>query len=252
MSSAVNILWTGGWDSTFQILRLLIVDRVEVQPFYIIDEDRPSMGMELLTMKKIKLRALNEFPDCKNLLLPMKVFILSDISENKKITHNFDTVKNKNFIGPQYDWLARFCEEFKLIGLQLCIHEDDKAHVVIKDIVIPRADGAFSVDEKFAGTSSYELFKYYIFPILNLTKKNMEALSHKYKFNHLMNLTWFCHNPQGGKPCGGCNPCKYTAEEGLGWRIPFYRRLSAPIFIKYIHPWKSRLGRVLRKAVRSE
>lgn len=35
----------------------------------------------------------------------------------------------------------------------------------------------------------------------------------------IMNLTWFCHNPMNGKPCGQCNPCKYTIEEGLTYRF---------------------------------
>ena len=38
-------------------------------------------------------------------------------------------------------------------------------------------------------------------------------------FYDIMLETWFCYNPINGKPCGICNPCKYTIEEGMGFRV---------------------------------
>ena len=34
---AVKLLWTGGWDSTFRLLQLLLLYEKKVQPYYIID-----------------------------------------------------------------------------------------------------------------------------------------------------------------------------------------------------------------------
>lgn len=48
----IKMLWTGGWDSTFQLLQLLFVQKRRVAPFYLIDEPRQSTGMELLAMEK--------------------------------------------------------------------------------------------------------------------------------------------------------------------------------------------------------
>lgn len=36
-----HLLWTGGWDSTFRVLQLLLCSRDAVQPHYIIDPERP-------------------------------------------------------------------------------------------------------------------------------------------------------------------------------------------------------------------
>lgn len=58
----IKILWTGGWDSTFQLLRLLFLDKQPVEPYYLIDEERPSTGIELLTMKRIR-QSINEMDD---------------------------------------------------------------------------------------------------------------------------------------------------------------------------------------------
>ena len=38
----VNILWTGGWDSTFQLLSLLLLHGRKVTPYYLIDAERLS------------------------------------------------------------------------------------------------------------------------------------------------------------------------------------------------------------------
>ena len=50
----VALLWTGGWDSTFQLLQLLIIHRRRVTPFYLLDEERRSTGVEIRTIKRIK------------------------------------------------------------------------------------------------------------------------------------------------------------------------------------------------------
>jgi hypothetical protein len=53
----------------------------------------------------------------------------------------------------------------------------------------------------------------------------------------IMDMTWFCHAPVHGRPCGICAPCVYTIEEGLARRVPvprrvlsfFYRHLALPL-----------------------
>ena len=54
MKPPLKILWTGGWDSTFQLLQLLIDQKVSVTPFYLIDEERRSTGVEIITLQALK------------------------------------------------------------------------------------------------------------------------------------------------------------------------------------------------------
>ena len=42
----INLFWTGGWDSTYRLLYLLIVEKKYVQPYYIIDLTRKSEFIE--------------------------------------------------------------------------------------------------------------------------------------------------------------------------------------------------------------
>jgi 7-cyano-7-deazaguanine synthase in queuosine biosynthesis len=70
------------------------------------------------------------------------------------------------------------------------------------------------------------LFRSFRFPILDLTKLDMERIAAENGFLPLMNETVFCHTPlKDGTPCGQCNPCRYTIAEGLKRRVPYTRRL---------------------------
>lgn len=232
---AASILWTGGWDSTFQLLQLLLLHQRPVIPYYLINEDRGSTGIELATMRDIRLALARAYPHTEALLAPTRFFSVSCIGAHPEITDTYRRVRQQRFLGTQYEWLPRFCEEQGISNLQLCIHKDDKAHTVIGDMTRPageETDTAAIVDERFSGSDEYRLFHYFTFPILELTKPDMAEQAKSQGWESLMGMTWFCHKPRKNQPCGLCNPCRYTIEEGLGWRIPRsrrYRRHLAPI-----------------------
>lgn len=229
--ASVNLLWTGGWDSTYQLLRLLLIQRRRVTPFYLIDADRRSTGMELRTMKRIKASLLNEHPSTSNLLLPTRHFAVGDVSPDPKITRAFQSIRRDKYIGSQYDWLARYCKQAQISNMQLCIHRQDKAHAAIQQVVTKHNDhseAVFRVDPSFAGTSEFTVFGYFQFPNFMISKRQMAAEIDEKDWNGVMYSTWFCHHPTAGlKPCGRCNPCRTTIEGGLGGRIPLGSRISS-------------------------
>jgi len=137
----------------------------------------------------------------------------------------------------------------KISDLQLCIHADDKAAQALREIITshPLRDDHFKVDDRSSSTDEYTVFRYFTFPILKLTKTKMEIIAREHRWMDVMVETWFCHNPAGGKPCGRCNPCLYTVEEGLGWRIPRGRLLTGKIHRFAIRPVKSAIKKALIK-----
>jgi 7-cyano-7-deazaguanine synthase in queuosine biosynthesis len=247
----VALLWTGGWDSTFQLLQLLIIHRSRVTPFYLIDAERRSTGVELLTMKHIKDRLLKEYPHTHELLQSTKYFAMADISPDSEITEAFQSLLKEKFMGGQYDWLPRFCKENGVADIQLCIHRDDKAHFVIEQVVSESTNDLqtiFRVDPKFKETNEYQLFRYFSFPIFKLTKLEMSAIANKHGWGNIMDMTWFCHTPTNNmSPCGKCNPCQYTIEEGLGCRIPVRNRLVAFFYKSIVRPLNSLAKIILSK-----
>ncbi len=133
------------------------------------------------------------------------------------ITGHFEQCLRFGFIGGQYEWLARFCAQRHIEDMELAIHRDDKARELLVDLIDTSRQ---SLDPKHAGDSRYELFKVFRFPLFDKTKEQMRTEARSAGLEEFMALTWFCHRPIRGEPCGVCNPCIYTIQEGLGDRIP--------------------------------
>lgn len=198
-------------------------------------------------MKRIR-QSINETDDSSaSLLRPTKYFSVSQIPADPEITNAFNAVKNTQFIGSQYDWLARYCKYLCINNLQLCIHEDDKAAVVVGPFLSKKNSDKepAALEDQYLGTNEHLVFKWFEFPILKLTKTDMAGIAEQHGWTEIMKKTWFCHSPVNEKPCGRCNPCKYTIEEGLAWRIPAQRRLMGKIHGKLFSPVKKVTKRTL-------
>jgi hypothetical protein len=214
-----NLFWTGGWDSTFRLLELLLIEGRSVQPYYVIDRPkrRPAVPAERRAMDEIRRLVGERYPDASARLHPTVECAFADIEGSPEIANSFEGSLKFGFIGGQYEWLARFCAGRDVRDMELSIHRDDKARELIAGIIDA---SRVTLDQKFAGDARYELFKYFRFPLFDKTKEQMRTEARTSGFEELMNLTWFCHRPVRGEACGVCNPCIYTIEEGLGDRVP--------------------------------
>jgi len=167
------------------------------------------------------------------LLHPPIVSGVNEIAADATTTARFERLRSRSHLGGQYDWLARFALQHGLDDLELAIHRDDKAAVFLQAHLVPDdAPGPAGADPGFRlrpdpPDEDLRLFERFRFPVFDLTKRDMQRLARERGFAEVMELTWFCHLPRpDGKPCGRCNPCRYTAEEGLGWRIPLEVRTA--------------------------
>ena len=230
-----NLLWTGGLDSTFRLLQIVLEQRQKVQPFYLIDDTRPSTLMELKTIKHIKNKVIKRFPEVKNNILPTKFFAVADIASNTEISDSFQQLKAIRHIGTQYDWLARFCFEQKLNNLELGVIKKgevtefgESLSQSFATLVTEKETNVFLLDKTKIKTEKdqlhFEVFKFYHFPILHLSKKEMLAKAYQNGWKEIIDLTWFCHKPKNNKPCGKCNPCRTVVSEGLSDKIPALNR----------------------------
>lgn len=205
----IHTLWTAGWDSTYRVLDASIAKGMVVQPHYVIDRKRPSHAIEVLQMCVITQKVREEFPSAR--LLHFMLTENSDIPPNAESSDAFVELRKSAYLGDQYDWLARYAREKNLPNLELCIHKDDRAHSFVQ--------AATSVDGWSAAHGA--VFGHFSFPLLDMTKPEMAEQARRAGFDHLMHETWFCHTPtRDGSPCGMCNPCVATAQEGLAHRLP--------------------------------
>lgn len=221
----VHLLWTGGWDSTFRLLDLILVRNKQVQPYYVIDPGRLSTEIELRTMRKIKQKLFEEDPFTRRLLLPTKYRESYDIAQNNEITESWKKLREKYHIGSQYDWFSRWADE-EDIKLEISIHayRDGRVFSALENFVVSK-NNYFEIDRKWNGSDIFVVFKNVIFPILDVSKTEMVNISKQAGFYNLMELTWFCHQPRRNEsPCGLCSPCICAIEEGLAWRLPWTSR----------------------------
>jgi hypothetical protein len=58
------------------------------------------------------------------------------------------------------------------------------------------------------------LFRYFSFPLFSTDKVEIGERAEAEGWGDIMDMTWFCHRPSRGRPCGICAPCLYTIEEG--------------------------------------
>ena len=211
------------------LLDLLCVKQVEVTPYYIINSDRKSTGIELAVMTKIKRKLWEKYPDCKPLLKPTKFVEALDIPTDKDITAAHDKILQREHIGDQYEWLAKVASYLKLPHLELGIHKDDRFTMLLNSLLVAiqtHSGKNFHLKSDFVNQPEYIIFKYFRYPLLEMSKLDMRNYAIKHGFENLLHLTWFCHEPTffSKKPCGTCLPCVYAIQEGMGYRIPLLGR----------------------------
>ena len=245
----LHLLWTGGWDSTFRLLQLVVEERRVVQPVYIEDAARPSTAVEIATMARLREAIAARYPYARALLLPTQFHRAWELPADPAVEAAYAQLQGA--IGVQYAWLARFRRAGRFPGLELCIHRDDKAHAVLVGCVVAEGEGAarsWRCDPARPGSAPHTLFEGFRFPLFEMTKLDMARMARERGWHGLMAMTWFCHRPRGGQPCGCCNPCLFTIEEGLGWRIPRQRRAVSVLYRGFVRPLKP-LARTLLRPV---
>jgi hypothetical protein len=241
--SVVDCFWTGGWDSTFRLIEL-IHKRIEIRPHYIIDPGRKSTEAELRTMTNLRREIITRYPYASRLLQPINVVHLNEIPPNPNITSAFDRLLKGHYMGSQYEWLARFCAQYADRVFESAIDAYTTAYFILLPFVIPAGDlgDGYVISDKYANTDEYTLFKYYRFPILNMTKLEMRQIARDKEYEDLLNQTWFCLNPRkNSTPCGVCSPCVYVIRDGLGYRIPLSGR------IRYHLRVRARIKKLIQK-----
>ena len=84
--NTVNLLWTGGWDSTFRLLQIIFEENRKVQPYYIVDLSRSSWKVEIDTTANFRRFLHRNHPESRTLLKPLVIEDVFSIKQNRKIT----------------------------------------------------------------------------------------------------------------------------------------------------------------------
>lgn len=223
----VNVLWTGGYDSSFRVIELSKLD-LDIQPYYLSD-NRESEKNELNAIAEIS-KDIRLHPETKCNILPLITYNVSEVKDDKETTIAYSRLRNKIPLGTQYDWLARFALQNNLDSLELGL---EKAYSSVAYVCITKFGALklienekevlsyYIIDKEQSHPDLYKVFGLFRMPysLFNLTKKEMLVEYDKLGFKNSVGKTWSCHKPINNKPCGYCHPCKSIVQEGMSFRI---------------------------------
>ncbi len=216
----VNLLWTSGWDSTFRLLQIVFIEKKQVQPYYMDDGERPSTRIELRQMDRIKEAIADKDISARQLIRNTIVLKYSDDAHDPALAAQFEAVRNRIFIGQQYLMLAELLKQRGLRDMELSVHIDGRLHKLLQGKTI-MDDGVYAM-KPLPPEEPMNVFSAFRFPLLDLNKNDMGEITRKHGLLHILNHSWFCHNPDSKeRPCGMCNPCYFTVQDGLGRRLPW-------------------------------
>jgi 7-cyano-7-deazaguanine synthase in queuosine biosynthesis len=208
----VALYWTGGFDSSFRLLQLILIEKKCVSPIYLNFDGldgtyirRKNVNFEIKTMKKI----INEIHKIGYGHLIMPLTVVTKITLSPEVLNATHKLHKKGFLRraiSQYAHMMQYSLDKNMI-----IEEgaENSEHSTSNKMVKPylRKDGLLDLS-KVKGTPLYAI-RNMKFPIINLTKKDMFNIAKKHKFDYILQWTKSCWYPSNkGSPCGNCMMCK--------------------------------------------
>lgn len=216
------VYWTGGYDSTFRLCEMLIVENKIVQPIYVslvLDNDckteescnklwlRRNRKEERKAMNEIINKLHSKFPKTVRTLLPL-IEIDEEINDDL-FNFQFEKKFYRNNLFPrkrrkhQYLFLSKYAYYNKTpidIGV-LGIHQKSKFANFLKYNLKRTTDN-------FVVPLIGHPLSYINFPLYGRTKEILLEQAKENDFDDILQLTWSCWFPKNGKPCGKCPMCK--------------------------------------------
>lgn len=219
----VEILWTGGWDSTYRIVELSR-QTVTVQPVYVYGDGRISEKYEIIAMKKI-LSALKLRKETMATFLPINFIDKKSIPLNQEITDAYKIIKKETNLGSQHEWLARlaYIHPGMEIGTELASSETSHIIAAIEKygrLVKEDSGDCYILDPNESSKEGMLVLGHFKYPIIDITELDMKRNIKLWGYEDVMKNIWFCHTPFYGKPCGLCHPCEVKIESGMEFLLP--------------------------------
>ncbi len=225
----IKLLWTGGSDSSFRMLEIVLMEKKPVQPYYFIaPRHRKSVRNEQIAQRKIKQALFRKYPEAETLVLPTINIPVAEILPDEEIAQANREAQAITPMGRQYEFIARYAKQQDIFDLELCIERSNNPEWVERYFNLLERVGNTRIlrySPQFIDRPEYHIFKYFNFPMSALAKRDMYEIAKARGWWGILRNTWFCHTPFFGRiPCGVCVPCMQAIGEGMGWRIPFYTR----------------------------
>ena len=223
----INLLFTGGWDSTFRLCQLSFLD-VEVQPVYVCikdHEDRTNYKKEIQAQDTI-LAMLRQKKETKAKLLDPVRLSEEDLPKDSLFEAAFDKWAKTEKIPGQLRYLGRlpllypdleYCCEGPTLKRRQQGYKKGKTQVFLEENGFRfkiREDGYADIDTSKADPDLKRLWGGFSLPILGITETDMVPYIKKWGYEDVFKETWTC-DFDGDKACGVCHNCNTKWASGL-------------------------------------
>lgn len=222
----VNLLWTGGFDSTFRLCQLSRMEDVEVQPIYFCFRSvRANEKREKEAQAKI-LPILRSKPETKATILNPIYFEEKNLPKDPEAEAAFEKWKVEKHVPMQNRWLCRLALVFPKIeigreGPTLKHRHDGYRYGKTRTWLMSHGvqfrdypDGASVPDFTHAEPGLDLLFGRFSYPILGIPETQMAVIIHQWGYEDLFKMTWSCDEGHE-TPCGICSNCQTKWDSGL-------------------------------------
>lgn len=231
----VHVLWTGGLASTARIVELSRME-VTVQPYYIVDFGWKPTLYEESAMQKIREHV---FKGSRTLakIQPVKEIFLEEVKPCPQITNAWKALHDRYRVDRRYEFLARYAKQHGTV-LELCVGKGEESvqnSIRNESKMIPFTGPmgeSFRISEADSTEAAKTLYENFTFPLWEKDMRAEVRMMERYGCGDIAAMTWFCHTPLLGEPCGHCAPCRSARRYGFLWQPP----VSRTILWGILHP----------------
>lgn len=227
----INLLFTGGFDSTFRLCQLSRMENVTVQPIYLVFNKldgihgRPNREKEIAAQDAI-ISCLRTKSETKAIILDSIRVAESELPPDPDYTMAFEQWKGTGKVPGQYRLMGRLVllypeleigrEGPTLRNRQRGLKVGKTAQFLIDNGVklTKQEDGSVILNFKHAKPGLEMLFGRYRYPILGIPETDMVPLIKDWGYEDVFKLTWTC-DFGGDEPCGVCHNCETKWDSGL-------------------------------------
>ncbi len=231
----VDLLYSGGLESTYRLVELSQMEDVEVQPYFIVTlKNMKPINFEIRKCKE-DIEILRKSAKAK--ILDLKIYQAEKVKLMPYIKYTKDLISAKYPIGSQYSKFACFGDE-KNLNLELCIEKvpwGGRCRKVMDSLInykyVDDLGGYYVYDglkdENSEIKNSIEsLYKRFIVPysIASHTKEEIYYMLKELN-PEMCDRILFCHNyALTGYTCGKCASCRDYEVANLGFLVEKYAR----------------------------
>lgn len=251
------VFWTGGYDSTFRLLQLLIILKKPVVAVYVSDpttDSRQNTTYEIQAMNNIIKKVKRRFPFTRELFKEF-IIIRQVPFRSRNLDRTFRELQKKypefyrrfedgKIYYGQMEKLSIVSKRFKR-PMDIGVIRNERDHEVYRNDYLMRYKShrcTFSSKMPYL----WRAFCWLRFPIAHITKEEMVLIAHQYYFSDILLFdTISCRWPKkrGRLPCKKCHMCKLRRKSFSNLlniiRKPL--KVQKPRYKKYFEMGESRI-----------